>query len=471
MLWMQNDTYRKIVEKNKLKMHLLAEEIKEATHDIGHQPFSHVIELYVIGIREFHEKIGRRILLEDPQIDKIVSKIPGLKQAIEEVLYNNILNNKEHDEGNIDVDRKDYMSRDHFYKGIPKDYSYPMYERIFACIDENGNIQRDNSGNIIFADENTPLEKIKIIDVYQYEDLEKVEQFLKDRMKVYRKAHDSELVQTVDSLVGVFFNLMLKDHEPQSTELINYFKMIKTQDVNSLDLEYLKSFDEVKLYNIILDVAENSKNQYMRELAIMLIPRLSIFMDMISDRVLAQSDGTNNKKIYTQEEKMLIKKLRRLAVEKSESAKRIRNGKTFIENTIMVGGEQKIYEAKSKYPEAFKMSTSMIRGYDKANTIYVKDEFGNIWPLEKHPNRTINWDNAYETINVAFCFIPVLKMNGWTDVQIENLRKNIKPIEYKPVSNTKKSISMQSYKVMPGDSEKEIPENLKTKFYEGIEID
>ena len=258
-------------------MHLLAEEIKEATHDIGHQPLSHVIELYVIGIREFHEKIGRRILLEDPQIDKIVSKIPGLKQAIEEVLYNNILNNKEHDEGNIDVDRKDYMSRDHFYKGIPKDYSYPMYERIFACIDENGNIKRDNSGNINLADENTPLEKIKIIDVYQYKDLEKVEQFL----------------------VGVFFNLMLKDHEPQSTELINYFKMIKTQDVNSLDLEYLKSFDEVKLYNIIIDVAENSKNQYMRELAIMLIPRLSIFMDMISDRVLAQSDGTNNKKIYT----------------------------------------------------------------------------------------------------------------------------------------------------------------------------
>ncbi len=63
-----DDNYRKYIENNNLKLYLLAELIKEAGHDIGHLPLSHIMEIKVIGRRDFHEDIGKRILLEDKQI-------------------------------------------------------------------------------------------------------------------------------------------------------------------------------------------------------------------------------------------------------------------------------------------------------------------------------------------------------------------------------------------------------------------
>lgn len=63
-----NPQYREYIEKNNLKLYLIAELIKEAAHDIGHLPLSHVLEVYIMGRRDFHEDIGRRILLEDEQI-------------------------------------------------------------------------------------------------------------------------------------------------------------------------------------------------------------------------------------------------------------------------------------------------------------------------------------------------------------------------------------------------------------------
>lgn len=63
-----DEKYKKFIEENDLKLYLVAELIKEAAHDIGHLPLSHIMELKVIGRRDFHEDIGKRILLEDEQI-------------------------------------------------------------------------------------------------------------------------------------------------------------------------------------------------------------------------------------------------------------------------------------------------------------------------------------------------------------------------------------------------------------------
>lgn len=63
-----NPEYREYIEKNNLKLYLVAELIKEAAHDIGHLPLSHILEVYIMKRRDFHEDIGKRILLEDEQI-------------------------------------------------------------------------------------------------------------------------------------------------------------------------------------------------------------------------------------------------------------------------------------------------------------------------------------------------------------------------------------------------------------------
>lgn len=69
LIYLTSDcNYRKYIEQNNLKLYLIAELIKEGAHDIGHLPLSHIMEVQVIGRRDFHEDIGKRILLEDKQI-------------------------------------------------------------------------------------------------------------------------------------------------------------------------------------------------------------------------------------------------------------------------------------------------------------------------------------------------------------------------------------------------------------------
>ncbi len=69
LIYLTSDrSYREYIEQNNLKLYLIAELIKEAGHDIGHLPLSHIMEIQVIKRRDFHEDIGKRILLEDKQI-------------------------------------------------------------------------------------------------------------------------------------------------------------------------------------------------------------------------------------------------------------------------------------------------------------------------------------------------------------------------------------------------------------------
>ena len=67
-----NPEYRAYIEKNNLKLYLIAELIKEAAHDMGHLPLSHVMEVQVMGRRDFHEDIGKKLLLEDEQIRRSI---------------------------------------------------------------------------------------------------------------------------------------------------------------------------------------------------------------------------------------------------------------------------------------------------------------------------------------------------------------------------------------------------------------
>lgn len=67
-----NPEYRKYIEDNNLKLYLVAELIKEAAHDIGHLPLSHAMEVKIMGRRDFHEDIGKRILLEDKEIRRAI---------------------------------------------------------------------------------------------------------------------------------------------------------------------------------------------------------------------------------------------------------------------------------------------------------------------------------------------------------------------------------------------------------------
>lgn len=69
----QDEKYRKNIEDNNLKIYLIAELLKMAGHDIGHMPLSHVLE-NAVQYRGFHEEIGKKIILEDPELMSIYTR-------------------------------------------------------------------------------------------------------------------------------------------------------------------------------------------------------------------------------------------------------------------------------------------------------------------------------------------------------------------------------------------------------------
>ncbi len=71
----QNPLWKKYIEDNNLKLHLIAELIKMAGHDIGHPPLSHAMEEQIFGSRGVHEEIGDRIMLENEDIQNVLLAI------------------------------------------------------------------------------------------------------------------------------------------------------------------------------------------------------------------------------------------------------------------------------------------------------------------------------------------------------------------------------------------------------------
>lgn len=110
-----------------------------------------------------------------------------MKNILKNLIQDDILNFKSHDEGNYDVDRLDFILRDSIYRGqkIEKGFD-EQYKRKYAKLDKNGNIMQNEDGSIILVDEESQVPK-KIIDVYNHSSLSTIENFLERRVQSHIK--------------------------------------------------------------------------------------------------------------------------------------------------------------------------------------------------------------------------------------------------------------------------------------------
>ncbi len=90
-------------------------------HDLGHGPFSHVLEgLLVPGVD--HEQWSARLVLEDTavhsQLAEVDGALPGLVAAVLDGSYTGPSYVSELVSSQLDVDRMDYLLRDALYTGV-----------------------------------------------------------------------------------------------------------------------------------------------------------------------------------------------------------------------------------------------------------------------------------------------------------------------------------------------------------------
>lgn len=288
----QNPTWRKYIEDNNLRIFLLGDLIKMLCHDIGHLPLSHVMERQLFSIHGAHEVIGERIVLEDPEINAVLLSIsPDLPSVMKELYDKNILNFKVHDESNYDVDRFDYLSRDNLYLGTPEHLPFAQYTTI--------------SG----------------IDVYDYSSLQDIEHFLELRESGYKKIYATPDVQVREGSISIFFDAFCSSDSISGKNLRSFIEKFKNHDMETIDLSEYLEWDDIKLYSEILDIVEHHENANVRSLAIMTIPEMSAFLNMIYSHLQIH----NRKNYYSQDDKEFLKKVKYFITSQSESAKNLRN--------------------------------------------------------------------------------------------------------------------------------------------------
>lgn len=410
----QNSEWVKYIENNNFKLYLIADLIKMAGHDIGHLPYSHAMEEQLLGKRGAHEDIGKRIMLELPEIQSILSSISSELPKIMEELYNSkVLNFYEHDESNYDNDRLDFLTRDSLYNGFFTYLPVQKYESICIKTDENGvpicnsdcSIIEDNSGN-------------SYIDVYDFSSLHEIEEMLIFREEQYKKIYMSPKVQSLERCIKNFVEAFLETDSEVGKSLRNYFINLKSKSIEEMDLDLFIKFDEIDLYSELLDIAEFHENPNIRDLATMIIPRMVSFLNIIYSH-LQVYDKTIK---YSDSDKKFLQKVKRVITSDSQLSINLRNKNYLRDNIIFLPNDASLFlENQEQLVSSYNYTLS---SYKKSNPIYIRDFSGKIYELSKHPNRQYDWNNKKYTLQSKFIYLPYLRFKNVSENIIEKIKNS-----------------------------------------------
>ena len=438
----QNPEWKKYIEDNNLKLYLIAELIKMAGHDIGHPPLSHAIERETIGKNGLHEEIGQRIMLENSEIQQALLSIsPELPQVLANLYNSNIMNFREHDESSYDVDRLDYLNRDNFYFGTRIHLPLQQYQTICVEKDINGFPKTNPDFSI---SENTTGNGY--IDVYDYSSLPEIEKTLLTRLSGYSNAYMCSKVASLEKSIPILFQNLLTSNSTVGSDLKNYLLHLSNATAENINLSEYLSWDEVKFFSELLDIAEYHENPNIRTMATMLIPHMDSFLKLMYSHLNIHDKKANSQK-YSEEELALLKRIKKLIKSNSELANNLRDQNYAISNIIFVPSDTVVLSNTGK--ELTQSCISKVSAYKTNEPIYIRDGSGKIFELSHHPNRECDWDKKGLVNNYTFLIIPDLKLNGFSNDEI-SFYKKLLPDENNPSVQQRRSISINMQPLQVG---------------------
>lgn len=423
----QDINWKKYIEDNNLKLYLIADLIKMAGHDIGHLPLSHALEEQISSYRGFHEEIGKRIMLENAEIQNVLSNIsPELNLALNELYTKDILNFKTHDESNYDVDRLDYLSRDSLYLGFSIHLPIQNYQTV--CIEtDDDNFPKFNSDYSISESSNGNY----FIDVYDFLSLHEIEEALELRSQQYQNVYMSPDIQVYENSIKNFFKPFLSSNSDIGKNLKTFLLHLYNSDVNDLNLDEFIGWDEIEFYSELLEIAENHDNLNIRNLATMIIPNLDSLLTLIYSFL-----NINNKTTYSDSHKCFLKKIKTLINSNSTLSKNLRNKAYFLDNIIFLPKDSPFLDSSEK--DLVNYYSYKVKPYKDSEPIYVRNKLGKIFELSHHPDSTYVKNAQPLYLESSFVNIPFLKFHGIDDTKINKLKK-IYPNNINSLDKNKKS--------------------------------
>ena len=433
----QNPNWRKYIEENHLKLYVFGDLIKIAGHDIRHFPLSHAFESSVFQKYGIHEIVGEKILLEDKELLELYNSIsPALPEVMKKLLRTNIFNFSNHDEGNYDVDRLDYLSRDGMYLKSPQNFRTYPYHLTQVASNPDGTPKLNEDGSIIESSEGTIL-----IDVYDYKYLRDLENFLRIRYKSYKNIYVSEQNYITELANQAFLEALLSNYSPFGYELQKYIHYLKSIDIRDIDIEEFKKWDDISYYSQIIEVAQNHADENVQALATISLPPLKSFLTLLYCHLKLYED-----KSISQNDLELIKKIKNIIKGNDTFSKNMKNPNFRYDNTINLSHiPTSTYTLDTNLIHAYSYT---LKGYSKKAPLYIRDKHGKAYELCNHPERSLDWSELSEIIHSEYAYIPYLRFNHFSEDEIQkfiNLQKKYFPQSFTPPKkdNTPK-ISMKT---------------------------
>lgn len=414
--FVNNPEFKKYVEQNNLKLNLIAELIKSAGHDIGHLPLSHTLELSVIQKPGFHEEIGKRILLENEQIYSCLYNIsPSLPQALKDTLENDYFGFKLLDEGNYDIDRFDYLYRDLAFNGKPDYKSFEPFNLLkVKCLDSQP--IKDNLGRIIPSDKYDT--NGSFIPVFNISSIDSIEEFLKLRIQAYKDSYFHPITEIRDKSVAITINKALENNEPNGTNLQQFLKNLEsTSCADNVNLDEWLDWNDLRLYDELLDIAEFSKNKVLQKAAIFSVPGLEQLLD-ISAKMLGLKSSQNS---LSKNEKSFLKRLHNYITEKNEFTETLSDFNYWDKCIKYTSNPQNIKRLKANSESAIEFYSHTLIGYNPNEPLFFQTEDGSVYTYDSIPGRTPKVSSDKFTIDIAFCFLPFLEEKTVSDFNFSNI--------------------------------------------------
>lgn len=402
-------------DKDHRKNLILADIMEMARHDDCHTMLSHSLEGLLCNGQVSHEDVGKRILLENKEYEVALNNV---RQGLYQTMCDNAIEDRTAfrllREGNTDFDRMDYIMRDLLYLGLP--YSRELIEKLGI---------------------NCSIKEIEIdgkkeeVPVYTLEGLKCIEEFLETRKVGYETEYASKERNVLDNVAKYLCKYIAENPDIESSFIRGAIRNYTQDDIRDIDLSVFLESNDIRLYTEVLDIAMNTQNEHLRELAILALPSTTALLQIGVEMLNTIQKGKDLER-YSDYELAYIERL-----------KKLREDKNTIRNEIKGENKRKLYttvtcDSKNKFDEAqeeIKLILNVddiskvgvitwnrrIRTYNENEPLYIEDKEGKIYTLDQHPDLTI--DLSSENV-MGIAIVPaILRLSGYDEKTIEDIQK------------------------------------------------
>lgn len=202
-------------------------------------------------------KFGLRMIKEDDELRQALNNIyPGMTEAYIETINRNFLGLNRLFEGQVDLDRADFIVRDSFFAGE----NFSKNSRIVSELFDNVSLEKltDESG------------KSRIVPVFANNQLRNLERFFTNRFNAYKNLYYCTDGFTRDYVMKAFSKRLINSAEEYT--LKDFLTHNIDKKVDEVDLQEYVGFNDIEFLKGIMEVADKTQDSVLRKLALMSLP-------------------------------------------------------------------------------------------------------------------------------------------------------------------------------------------------------